>query len=95
MTSKPLSGLTGSCRFKVELQHLIDFADGDMPAVLSTPWLIKWLEQTARETLRPLLAEGEATVGIPGPSRCGVRFPAPSNGGRSPCSIDRYSHPAL
>jgi predicted thioesterase len=57
-------GLTGSLQFKVEPQHLIDFAGGDMPAVLSTPWLIKWLEQTARETLRPLLAEGEASVGM-------------------------------
>ena len=43
---------------------MIDFAGEDMPAVLSTPWLIKWLEQTARETLRPLLNEGEASVGM-------------------------------
>lgn len=64
MKSKPNSGLTGSLAFKVEAQHLIDFAGGDMPAVLSTPWLIKWLEQTARETLRPLLDEGEASVGM-------------------------------
>jgi fluoroacetyl-CoA thioesterase len=62
--SKPHSGLTGTLTFKVENQHLIDFAVGDMPAVLSTPWLIKWLEQTARETLRPLLDDREASVGM-------------------------------
>jgi predicted thioesterase len=61
--SKPHSGLVGELQFTVESQHLIDFAGGAMPAVLSTPWLIKWLEQTARETLRPLLDEGEASVG--------------------------------
>ena len=64
MTAKPSNNLSGWLQFQVEQQHLIDFAGGDMPAVLSTPWLIKWLEQTARETLRPLLAEGEASVGM-------------------------------
>jgi fluoroacetyl-CoA thioesterase len=63
MKQKPANGLTGSLRFVVEPQHLIDFAGQDMPAVLSTPWLIKWLEVTARELLRPLLGEGEASVG--------------------------------
>lgn len=64
MKSKPHSGLVGQLKFKVEPQHLIDFAGADMPAVLSTPWLIKWLEQTARETLRPLLDDDEASVGM-------------------------------
>ena len=63
MKTKPHSGLVGTLTFKVEQQQLIDFAGSDMPAVLSTPWLIKWLEQTARETLRPLLEDGEASVG--------------------------------
>jgi predicted thioesterase len=64
MKLKPQIGSTHEMRFKVEPQHLIDFAGGDMPAVLSTPWLIKWLEQTARELLRPLLDDGEASVGM-------------------------------
>ena len=64
MKSQPHSGLVGTLTFKVEAAQLIDFAGDDMPAVLSTPWLIKWLEQTARETLRPLLDEGEASVGM-------------------------------
>lgn len=63
MKKNPNSGLVGTLKFKVEPQHLIDFAGDDMPAVLSTPWLIKWLEQTARETLHPLLDVGEASVG--------------------------------
>lgn len=79
MKSKPHSGLAGSLTFKVEQQHLIDFAGGDMPAVLSTPWLIKWLEQTARETLRPLLEEGEASVGM----ELDIRHLAPTPPGSS------------
>lgn len=63
MKRPPASGLSGSAHYVVEPQHLIDFAGADMPAVLSTPWLIKWLEQTARETLRPFLEDGEASVG--------------------------------
>jgi predicted thioesterase len=63
MNRRPASGHSNSCRFQVEPQHLIDFASSDMPAVLSTPWLIKWLEQTAREALRPFLQDGEASVG--------------------------------
>lgn len=64
MRSKLRGGLTGQLVFKVEPQHLIDFAGADMPAVLSTPWLIKWLEQTAREAIRPHLEAGEASVGM-------------------------------
>jgi fluoroacetyl-CoA thioesterase len=64
MKDRPASNLAGSRAFTVEPQHLIDFAGAGLPAVLSTPWLIKWLEQTARETLRPLLDDGEASLGI-------------------------------
>ena len=64
MKGKPGNSVAGTLTFHVESQHLIDFAGGDMPAVLSTPWLIKWLEQTARETLRPFLDESEASVGV-------------------------------
>lgn len=79
MKLKPHSGLTGTLQFKVGPQHLIDFAGNDMPAVLSTPWLIKWLEQTARETLRPLLDAGEASVGM----EVDVRHLAPTPEGAS------------
>ena len=47
----------------VEQKHLIDFATGGMPAVLSTPTLIGFLERTARETLAPFLEPDERSVG--------------------------------
>lgn len=64
MKSQPHSGVAATLTFKVEAAQLIDFAGDDMPAVLSTPWLIKWLENTAREALRPMLEQGEASVGM-------------------------------
>ena len=45
-------------------EHAIDFADDKMPAVLSTPWLIWFLEHAAREAMLPLLDSGESTVGV-------------------------------
>ena len=83
MKTKPQSGLVGVLQFTVEPQHLIDFAGEDMPAVLSTPWLVKWLEKTARETLRPLLDVGEASVGM----EVDIRHLAPTPpGGRVRCT---------
>jgi fluoroacetyl-CoA thioesterase len=63
MKSLPKSGTLGEVRFVVEPHHAIDFADGAMPAVLSTPWLIWFLEHAAREAVLPLLEPGESTVG--------------------------------
>ena len=64
MKARPQPGLTGEFQFVVEPKHAIDFADGDMPAILSTPNLIGWLERTARLALAPLLEANERTVGI-------------------------------
>jgi fluoroacetyl-CoA thioesterase len=64
MTGSPKIGTTGEQRFVVARSHAIDFADGSMPAVLSTPWLIWFLEHAAREAVLPLLVPGESTVGI-------------------------------
>ena len=50
--------------FVVEAKHAIDFADAEMPAVLSTPWLIWFLEHAARKAMLPLLEPGESTVGV-------------------------------
>jgi fluoroacetyl-CoA thioesterase len=63
MRGKAKIGLTGEVRFTVEPQHTIDFADRQMPAVLATPWLIKYLEQAGREALKPLLEDHENSVG--------------------------------
>ena len=57
-------GTTGEKRFAVEVGHAIDFAHGGMPAVLSTPWLLWFLEHAAREAVLPLLEEWESTVGV-------------------------------
>ncbi len=64
MKGKPKAGSPGQLRFVVEPKHAIDFADSQMPAVLSTPWLIWFLEHAAREAVLPCLEAGESTVGI-------------------------------
>jgi fluoroacetyl-CoA thioesterase len=64
MREKPRVGLTGEHRFVVGQEHVIDFADGGMPAVLSTPTLVRLLERTSREALAPLLEPHERTVGV-------------------------------
>jgi fluoroacetyl-CoA thioesterase len=64
MKSRPQVGATGELAFKVEPQHAIDFAAGGMPAVLSTPNLISFLERTAREMLAGCLEDGEQSVGV-------------------------------
>ena len=63
MKSLPKVGTSGEVRFTVADQHAIDFADTQMPAVLSTPWLIWFLEHAARDAVVPLLDTGESTVG--------------------------------
>ena len=63
MKSIPKVGTIGEIRFTVERQHAIDFADEQMPAVLSTPWLIWYLEHAARQSVLPILEAGESTVG--------------------------------
>ena len=63
MKSLPKVGALGEERFVVELRHAIDFAEGGMPAVLCTPWLIWFLEPAARAAVLPLLEPGESTVG--------------------------------
>ena len=64
MKSSPRIGSTGELQFTVESKHVIDFASDGMPAVLSTPNLVGWLERTAREALAPLLESNERTVGV-------------------------------
>lgn len=56
-------GATGERRFVVEPAHAIDFAEGGMPAILCTPWLIWFLEHAARDAVVSFLDAGESTVG--------------------------------
>jgi Predicted thioesterase len=64
MKTPPKIGTTGELEFVVGQQNVIDFATDGMPAVLSTPNLIGWLERTARHTLAPFLEADERSVGI-------------------------------
>lgn len=57
-------GSVGELTFVVTEQHVIDFADETMPAVLSTPWLVWFLEHAARNALIPILESHESTVGV-------------------------------
>lgn len=56
-------GVSGERRVVVEPAHSIDFAEGGMPAILCTPWLVWFLEHAARDAVVPFLEEGESTVG--------------------------------
>jgi len=63
MKSRPRPGQAAKIRFVVESKHIIDFAEEGMPAVLATPWLIWFMEHTAREAMLPHLEPTESTVG--------------------------------
>ncbi len=56
-------GIVGEREFVVEPNHAIALGNG-MPPVLSTPWLIWFLEHAALEAVRPELDAGESTVGL-------------------------------
>ncbi len=74
MKVRPRIGTTGELKFTVGQEHVIDFATGGMPAVLSTPRLVALIERTARESLYPFLADNERTVG----SEIEIRHMAPT-----------------
>jgi fluoroacetyl-CoA thioesterase len=74
MIRNPRVGEAAELTFVVTEQHIIDFADDQMPAVLSTPWLVWFLEHTARNAMLPLLEDGESTVG----AQVDVRHLAPT-----------------
>ncbi|HVC96238.1 MAG TPA: thioesterase family protein [Pirellulales bacterium] len=85
MRASPKVGTTGEQRFVVESKHAIDFADDRMPSVLSTPWLIWFLEHAAREAVVPLLESGESTVGV----QIEVRHSAPTPPGQTVTCLAR------
>ena len=63
MRALPAIGTTNETRFVVETRQAIEFAGAGMPAVLSSPALIAFLERAARESLLPFLEPGESSVG--------------------------------
>lgn len=58
------TGTVGEERFVVDEKHLIDFAHDGMPKILCTPWLIWFMEHSARNAVLPFLDAGESTVGV-------------------------------
>lgn len=64
MKEKVKIGDVGEEQFIVSERHLIDFAHDGMPEILSTPWLIWFLEHAARNAVSPRLEPGESTVGV-------------------------------
>jgi len=59
----PRTGLTGEMVVEVVEENCINFADDRMPAVLSTPWLVAYLEFVARDALSACLDDNERSVG--------------------------------
>jgi fluoroacetyl-CoA thioesterase len=88
MKGKPHVGQTGQVQFTVETKHTIDFADDRMPAVLSTPCLVGFLEQAGREALQPWLEDGENSVGM----EIDVKHVAPTPIGHTVTCVARVIH---
>lgn len=63
MKNSPRVGTTAERVVTVEETHAIRFGS-EGPAVLSTPWLVWFLEHAALDAALPSLEEGEITVGI-------------------------------
>ena len=63
MQAQPKIGATGERKFTVEAAHAISFGQSGMPPVLSTPWLVWFLEHAALDAALPFLEPGEITVG--------------------------------
>jgi predicted thioesterase len=63
MPIPPKVGAAAERSFTVEATHAISFGAHGPPPVLSTPWLIWFLEHAALEAALPFLEPGEITVG--------------------------------
>jgi len=63
MKFQPKIGTVGKLQFTVAVEHGISFADDLLPNVLSTPTLIWFLENSAREALAEALEDDESCVG--------------------------------
>jgi fluoroacetyl-CoA thioesterase len=88
MKAPPKIGDTAEIEFVVDASHVIDFAEEQMPAVLSTPCLIGFLERTARKALSPVLSVGEQSVGV----HVDVRHLAPTPPGQRVVCVARVIH---
>src|SRR5580692_7436608 len=64
MKSRPRIGEVGELDIPTDMKHAVEFAGDGMPAVVSTPHIVGFLERTARLTLAPHLDPDERSVGI-------------------------------
>jgi len=63
MKSRPKVGTVGEQSIPTEAKHAVEFAGNGMPAVVSTPNLVGFLERTAREAIADCLDADERSVG--------------------------------
>ncbi len=64
MKSRPPIGTVGELAIPTDMKHAVEFHGDGMPAVVSTPHLVGFLERTARETIAACLDADERSVGI-------------------------------
>ena len=78
------SGTKHTLEIEVTDANAISFLRTDAARVLATPWMIMYMEITARDAVKPFLLDGEDTVGTQvnvrhlaaTPIGCKVRFEA-------------------
>ena len=64
MKSRPRIGEVGELAMPTDMQHAVEIHGDGMPAVVSTPNIIQFLERTARHALAPHLESDERSVGL-------------------------------
>lgn len=64
MKSRPRIGEVGEQHIPTDMTHAVEFHGDGMPAVVSTPNIVQFLERTARQTLAPHLDADERSVGV-------------------------------
>ncbi len=64
MKSRPPIGALGELSVPTDMKHAVEFHGDGMPAVVSTPNIIQFLERTARHALTPHLEADERSVGL-------------------------------
>ena len=64
MKSRPRIGEISELAIPTDMAHAVEFHGNGMPAVVSTPNIIQFLERTARHVLTPHLESDERSVGL-------------------------------
>ena len=64
MKSRLRIGEIGELASPTDMSHAVEFHGDGMPAVVSTPHIIQFLERTARHALTPHLDADERSVGL-------------------------------